>query len=355
MNYERFEPRSRFSLSLLIPLALTALALSLVGLAAHVDAAGAAEPEVLAEVGPIDITRAEVEASVASELQRLARERHELLERGVQQAVENALVELEAQARETSREELLEQVYSDLGEPTDEEIGQFYEQRKDRIGRPKEQVEDQIRNYLRQQARQGAYREFVDELRERYDVTSYLEPMRVEVAASDAPAMGPPDAPVTIIEFSDFQCPYCQRLAPTLDRVAETYGDKVRLVFRQFPLPIHADARKAAEASLCAAEQDKFWEMHDAMFANIRALSVPELKQKAADMGLDTEEFDSCLDSGRYQAQVEQDLQAGREAGVTGTPAMFINGRFISGAVPFESISRVIDDELERSGRSVGQ
>lgn len=355
MKSERSERRFPFSLPAVIGLAVVALALTLATLPTSAERAGAAEPEILAEVGSVDITRAEVESSLASELQRLERERHELIERGLDQAIERSLVELEAEARGVSRQELLDAVYADVAAPTDEEVDQFYEQRKSQINRAKEEVADQIRSYLQQQRRQAAYDELVGELRQRYEVASYLEPMRTEVATADAPAMGSADAPVTIIEFSDFQCPYCQRLAPTLDRITETYGDQVRLVFRQFPLPIHADAQKAAEASLCAAEQGKFWEMHDAMFANIQALSVAELKQKAGELGLDTEQFAACLDSGRFAAQVAQDLQAGREAGVTGTPAMFINGRFVSGAVPYETVAGVIDDELQRRERDAAE
>ena len=173
--------------------------------------------------------------------------------------------------------------------------------------------------------------------------------MRVEIAeAQNAPSVGRAGAPVMIVEFSDFQCPYCQRLAPTLDKVVETYGDRVQLVFRQFPLGIHANAQKAAEASLCAAEGGKFWEMHDKMFENIHSLASDELKELARSIELDSGAFDECLDSGRYADQVASDIEAGRLAGVTGTPAIFINGRFLSGAQPFEKIASVIDDELER-------
>ena len=163
--------------------------------------------------------------------------------------------------------------------------------------------------------------------------------------ASQISALGPaaaprgPDAPVTIVEFSDFQCPYCQRLAPTMDQVKSNYGDKVRLVFRQFPLPFHDDAQKAAEASLCAEDEGKFWQMHDAMFEDIRALGVAELKKTAGELELNQESFDECLDSGKYAAQVAQDTREGRAAGVSGTPAMFINGRFVSGAVSYDQLA----------------
>jgi len=169
--------------------------------------------------------------------------------------------------------------------------------------------------------------------------------VRKEVEAS-GPARGPENAPVTIIEFADFQCPFCARLVATLDQVINKYGPKVRLVFRQYPLPMHSNAAKAAEASLCAWEQGKFWEMHDAMFENQGELSVENLKAKAAVLGLNTESFNHNLDTGKYTTYVQGDLQAGQNAGVVGTPALFINGRFVNGAVPFGEITQIVDDEL---------
>jgi protein-disulfide isomerase len=124
------------------------------------------------------------------------------------------------------------------------------------------------------------------------------------------------------------------------------YAGKVRLVFRNFPLPFHSKAPKAAEAGLCANEQGKFWEMHDQMFGNQQALSPDDLKASAKKLGLDSAKFDSCLDSSKYAAQVKKDAEAGKEAGVSGTPAFFINGRMISGAQPFEKFKEIIDQEL---------
>ncbi len=308
--------------------------------------------EVLAKVGTVDVTRAKVEESVASELQRLAQERHQLIERGMEAAIESELINLEAAQREITREALLDEVYAGIETPTEEAIDAFYESNKSRINKPKEEISGQIAEYLSQLDRQKAYQAFLTDLKGRYEVARLLEPLRIEVAdAEHAPSIGTVGASVRIVEFSDFQCPYCQRLAPTLDRVVEEYGDRIELVFRQFPLDIHADAQKAAEASLCAGEEGKFWEMHDQMFADIRALSVDQLKEKAAGLELDAERFAECLDSGRFAEEVAADVEAGRRAGVTGTPAFFINGRFLSGAQPFETIAAVIEDELERASR----
>ncbi len=307
---------------------------------------------VIAVVGGVEITEAEVEAAVASELLSVERQRQELLERGLSQVVDEKLIELEAAKRSMSTEELLEvEIANQITEPTDQEVDAFYESRKAQIRQPKEEVVDRIRTYLRQQEGLQAHSVYVAGLKESYGFTSYLEPFRMAVADKGFPSKGPESAPVTIVEFSDFECPYCSRVNPTLDQVIDRYGDKVRLVFRQFPLSrIHPNAQKAAEASLCAAEQEMFWELHDAMFRDQRNLGLASIKEKATTVGLEMESFNECLDSDQFAEAVAMDLEEGGTLGVTGTPAIFINGRFLSGAQPFEEFSKVIDDELAGGG-----
>jgi protein-disulfide isomerase len=151
------------------------------------------------------------------------------------------------------------------------------------------------------------------------------------------------------VEFSDFECPFCGGLFPTLKQIEKDYGDKLRIVYREFPLTsIHPHAEKAAEAALCAFEQQHFWEFHDSMFGNQKELSIADLKQRAADMKLNTEKFNECIDSSRKVEAIQKDVQDGARAGVTGTPAMFINGRFLSGNQPYQTIKDLIEDELQR-------
>jgi protein-disulfide isomerase len=320
------------------------------------DGSEAAASEVLAKVGEAEISRAELEEMLAGDLERIEQEykksRYELMERGLENMIVEKLLETEAASRDISVEDLFSvEIEDKLETVSDEQVDAFYEAQRARIQQPKEQVAEQIRQYLRQQQAQQAQQELLDGLRAKYEVASFLEPMRVEVAAGVGPTRGPADAPVTIVEFSDFQCPFCSRVIPTLDRVIEEYGDKVQLIFRQFPLRnIHPEAQKAAEASLCADDQGKFWEMHDLMFADQGGLSIDKLKEKAGELELDLVVFGECLDSDKYAEQVEADLQAGSGAGVSGTPALFINGRFLSGAQPYDVIAKVIDDELSRHG-----
>jgi len=174
------------------------------------------------------------------------------------------------------------------------------------------------------------------------------QPSPTQVSVDDDPVKGPSDAKVTIVEFSEFQCPFCARVQPTVNQILEEYGDDVRIVYRDFPLSFHQYAQKAAEAAECADDQGKFWEYHDKLFENQQALDTSNLKQYAKDLGLDSAQFDSCLDSGKYELEVKKDFQDGQSYGVSGTPTFFINGIKVVGAQPFSTFKQVIDSELTK-------
>jgi protein-disulfide isomerase len=350
-------PRSRKSPSsggraggLLVALLALAVPACADGAAARNDGRSSAQP--VAEVGGQPITLAELEEALAPQLTALDRQRRKILEDGLEQVVEERLLETEAKARGVTLEALYRtEIEEKAGEVTEEDALEFYEANRARVGgRTYEQLATQIRQHLAGQ-RRGELREaLLAGLRVKYPTRILFEPERTTVAA-DGPAKGPANAPITIVEFSDFQCPYCARVNPTIDEALRVYGDRVRVVFRQFPLlSIHPQAQKAAEASLCAHDQGKFWEMHDLLFANQRDLGIERLKAHAAGLGLDAAAFATCLDDGRHAAQVAKDLVDGQAAGVSGTPAMFVNGRFLSGAVPFAELAKLIDDELQRRG-----
>lgn len=152
---------------------------------------------------------------------------------------------------------------------------------------------------------------------------------------------------VTLVEYSDFQCPYCQAVAPTLQQILQEYGDKVSLEYRHYPLSFHPMAQPAAEASECAAEQGKFWEYHDALFANQSGLSPELFRNLAQTLKLNVSRFTSCLDSGKYTAKIQAQLLEGQQKGVQGTPGTFVNGELVSGAQPFEAFKRIIDSKLQ--------
>jgi len=218
-------------------------------------------------------------------------------------------------------------------------------------GRSFESAAPLITRFLTEQKREDARRALVAELRKRgTTVRVSLEPPRYNVAVAPAdPSYGNAKAAITIVEFSDFQCPYCLRAMPTLRRIQQTYGDRVRVVWKDFPLTrIHPQATKAAEAAHCAEEQDKFWPYHDRLFANQDKLMVDDLKKHAQDLSLDAARFNACLDSEKYASRVKEGLDAGTKLGVSSTPTLFVNGRVLPGAYPYEEIAAVIDEELQR-------
>ena len=219
-------------------------------------------------------------------------------------------------------------------------------------GRSLEVMAPAIRRYLQDQSSETARASLIADLRKSGpEVRVLFDAPRhtVEVTADD-PSIGSASAPVTLVEFSDFQCPFCQRVAPTLKQVKQTYGDKVRIVWKDFPLTqIHPQAFKAGEAAHCAADQGKFWEYHDRLFANQQQLMPADLKKHATDLGLDSKAFDSCLDSSKYGERVRDGVAEGSRLGVNSTPMIYINGRALSGAQPYEVFASVIDEELSKS------
>lgn len=174
------------------------------------------------------------------------------------------------------------------------------------------------------------------------------QPVAIPPVTDDESIWGTKDAPIVLVEYSDFECPYCSNHAETIDQIKDVYGDKVTVIFRHFPLSFHANAQKAAESAECAGEQGKFWEMHDKLFEmNVNQnMSVANFKSAAAGLGLDTGKFDSCLDSGQMAQKVSKDMAGAQQAGVSGTPGTFINGQLVSGALPFEQFEQIFEQIL---------
>jgi protein-disulfide isomerase len=171
-----------------------------------------------------------------------------------------------------------------------------------------------------------------------------------DVKLGDAPVKGPASAKVTVIAFSDFQCPFCSRAVPVMKQIEDEYKGKVKIAFKQLPLPFHDKAHLAAEAALAANEQGKFWQMHDKLFANQQALDRPNLEKYAEELGLNMAKFKAALDSGKFKDKVDADAKEGAAVGATGTPTFFINGTKVVGAQPFDAFKTVIDTELKAKG-----
>lgn len=279
-----------------------------------------------------------------------ARKEYEILNESLQRILEEKLLDAEAAKQSISKEQLISrEIEQKITEPTSKDIDVFYEANKNRINRSKEETAAQIGKYLRQQRETEARNTFLSKLEKEHLVVRFLEPLRFDVKASGRPSKGPESAPVALVLFSDFQCPYCKSFNETLDKILNKYGDKVRLIFRQFPLTsIHPEAQKAAEASLCAESQHHFWEMHDLLFQNQENLKEENLKAQAKKLGLNSEAFNACMASSRYSNSIKEDVRAGSSAGTDGTPTLYINGRYLSEGRSLEAINSIIDEELAK-------
>lgn len=318
--------------------------------------ADADDERVMATIDGEPVTMADVREEAGDQLAQMdlqyRTQRHELLETALQNIVRERLVEEAARERGVTPDDYLASENGASLEVTEEQVTRWYERNQGSLGgRSLEELRPLIRDFLERQGRQQALARLYDELSEGREIVYHLDPVRVDLDNAAAPAWGPADAPVTLTEFSDFQCPYCAQFVETLGELKARYRDRLRVVFRQFPIPrIHPNAMEAAEASLCAQEQERFWEMHDLMFEEQESLDPESLREKAGRVGLDAEEFEECMASDRHLARIDDDLREGQLLGVDGTPALFVNGiRVPGGAVPYDVIARVIDEELERS------
>jgi protein-disulfide isomerase len=317
-------------------------------------AAAASASKVVATVGTVSITEDELNQAAFSQLMKVRQQEYEIKEQVLDGLVQQKLLEMEAAARSMALPDLLKaEVEDKTVAPTKEEMDRFYEQNKSRMGgRTREDAAGDIERTLRNQKAAQRRGEFLDELVAKNPVKTLLEPMRIPQSMEVPPnafAKGPATAPVTIVEYSDYQCPFCRRAHPTMERVLKEYGDKVRFVYRDYPLNFHPRAVPSSVAARCAAEQGKFWEYHTNLMEVNGDLSDADLGKRATDLSLDMAAFDACYASKKFEAAIQSDFQAGAAVGVTGTPAFFVNGRMIVGARPFEDFKNVIDDELQRA------
>jgi protein-disulfide isomerase len=321
--------------------------------------AGAAAPDLDPGMvaGTIDghaITVKELDAHSQAQLARLHRkfQSDEFEER--KHALEDLMITRLVRAA-ADKEGMTEEAWLDkhiaaaTPEASEADARKFYDENSARLGgHTFDEAKAHIVAFLTKERRQDAAAKVFEGLEAKAKIEIGLEAPTVEVAAV-GPSLGPKDAPVTIVEFSDFQCPFCSKVEPTLKRVMTDYAGKVRFVFRDYPLPFHEHAAKASEASHCAEAQGKYWPMHDAMFAHQDQLGVDGLEKLAAGVGgLDQAKFDSCLATGQMADAVAGNEKAGEAAGVSGTPHFFVNGRSLTGAVPYEDFKKVIDGELAK-------
>ncbi len=298
------------------------------------------------------ITLKDVDAKIAPQLKQFEKQKMELRQQAAEQIALEALAKAEAaKVGQTDEQWVKAQLDAQLPPPSEEDILKVFEENKARMppGSTVESMREQIIGFLQKDKGREVAMKIFDGLKAKANYQMLLEEPRVQVEGK-GPMRGPADAKITIVEFSDFECPFCSKAEDAVNQVMEKYAGKVKLFFRHYPLSFHPNAPKAAEAAACANDQGKFWEMHKQLFANQKALTVAELKQHAAAVGLDKAKFDECLDSGKNKALVEADTKAGSDVGVSGTPAFFINGKLISGAQPASEFEKIIDAELKKGG-----
>jgi protein-disulfide isomerase len=316
-------------------------------MAADVNSPNLADDTVLATVGGQPLKAAALKERLKPIIYRIRLDAYMRAKQQADQIVDNTLLLEEAKRRQIGPEEIVRAEISDkVRPPTDAEVTKFYTDNKSRISGDLNSVRHQVAMYLQQEEQRRLERELSDRLRKNADIrwlmTEPAQPVQ-NISVDDDPARGGANAPVTIVEFTDFQCPACAAMHPVLDEVLKTYGDKVRFVVRDFPLSQHEWALKAAEAANAANEQGKFFEYITLLFQRQKALDVPSLKKYASELGLDRAKFDAALDRGTYAAEVKNDIEDGEMYGVSSTPTIFINGvqlRVLSGDGLREAIDR---------------
>ena len=316
--------------------------------------AQAPSPSVMARVGTSDITVRELEGPLSGKLYKLDLQIYNLKKERLDQLINTRLIELDAMEKGLSPEILAYRLYNEGTDVTDVDVERYYLENKSELaqfqGNPDE-LKMRIRQYLREKKTAEKVEYFTRPLMEKYAVEVYLKPPALpvtNVSEGTSPAMGPADASVMVIEYSDYQCPSCRKAHEIARQIKSKYQGRIRWVFKDFPLDRHKSAKYMAQAARCAGEQGKFWEFQDKMFSADKDPDPAAMKRYGEATGLDVNVFSECLDSGRNLPLVEKDRNEGRAAGVSSTPTYVINGRMNPGFLSYEAFSELIEQELNK-------
>lgn len=302
---------------------------------------------VVAEYNGKSIKASEVFGQVKTRLFDLEEEVYRTKEQAIKEYVERRLLDDEARKSNMSPDQLLEkQTGGGVAEVSDKDIETFLASKGLSLKDPRIKKDD-VKEYLKYRQKFEKRQAYVDKLRESAKLKVLVkepESPKLTVNTEGFPSWGNAKAPVTVVEFSDFQCPFCSRAVPTIDRIKKEFGpDKVRIVFRDMPLPNHNRALPASMAARCANEQGKFWEMHNTLFENQQKLEDKDLKDYATKVGLDIAKFNECFDKKKYLADLEKSRSEAEQVGIAATPSFLINGVLLQGAQPFEKFKEKID------------
>jgi protein-disulfide isomerase len=301
--------------------------------------------DVVANINGRVVTRSELFAKEAGTLLQQRYDNYHVEREALDTLIDDELIASEARHRGLTVPQLIEQeIDSKVKDPTEEQLQVFYD------GVQTDKTFESLRGQLLARVRQTRakkFREaFLSPLRSQAKIQVMLSPPFTEATQDDAPARGPKNAPVALVEFADFECPFCRQMQPEIEKLLKEYDGKLTLFYKEFPLAIHPHAEKAAEAARCAGEQGAFWPYHDILFRDRSSLEVPQLKESARTLGLDATRFDACLDSGQQVPAIQKDLAQGQQLGLAGTPGFFINGHFLSGVISYGTLREIVEQQL---------
>jgi protein-disulfide isomerase len=304
---------------------------------------------VVAEVNGDKLTAADLEQQEASKLLQSRYAYYEIQRKALDELIDQHLLEIEARKQHLTVDQLMDrEVNAKLPhDATDDQLQVYYEGLE--TDKPFDQeMKEKIKQHIHDARVTKAKAAYLKVLRSQARIMVELAPPAASVDLAGAQLLGSKDAPVVLVEFADYQCPYCQKVHPDLVKLQKEFGDKLAIAFKDFPLPMHPFAEKAAEAARCAGVQGKFWEFHDKLFID-KKFEPADLKQQASSLQLNTVQFDACLDSGSEAAAVQRDAGEGKRLGLTGTPSFFANGHFFSGAVTYDALRDMVAQQLKAS------
>lgn len=313
----------------------------------------APKPGVVAKINGEEITEEQLIGDAQLELMQIKKQEYDLKMNQLNKMISERVLGAEAKKAglATADEYIQKKILKGEIKISDSDYKKFVKEKNIPESNINDQVKERIYSYMKEQKREEQVQSAVAKLTKGSPVEVYFKKPKsnIQVEIGNSPMTGGENAKVTVVEFSDFQCPFCGRAAKTVEEVRKKYGSKIKLVFKQFPLPMHKDAKPAAEASMCVNEQgkDKFWKFHDIAFAAQDKLDPESLAKHAKASGADEKKFKECFDSHKFADFVAKDQAYGEKLGVRSTPTFFINGQLLSGALPLESFSEVIDEELE--------
>lgn len=323
---------------------------SAVPLVALADNGPAPNPNtVILEVDGTKITYAQLEQKRGGPLFQARNAFYEAERKSVEDYVNDFLIEREAKKEGLTVDQLFEKHVKNkiAPDPSDEALHLYYEGIDSK--EPFDAIRTRMLDHIRDVRMAKIKAEYVQSIRNQAKVVVEVPAPRAIVSLGNTPVRGSEQAPVIMVEYADYECPYCQQAQDVLDKLESQYKGKIAFVYKDYPLPMHSHAEKAAEAAHCAGAQGKYWEYHDMLFKN-KKLDVPQLKETARNLSLDSKAFESCLDSGAQAEAVKKDAADGQTLQVQGTPSFLINGRFINGNVGLEEFQRIIDEELKNTG-----